>query len=52
MQHLCIARLLIFHRIYHVFIEDTVPGIGGADGNVGHRSDQFAVLEDGTPGHE
>ena len=38
-------------RIEHIFNKDTVSRCGVVDQDMGHGTDQFAVLDDGATGH-
>ena len=37
--------------VQHVFDEDAIPGGGIVNKDMGHRTDQFAVLNNRTSGH-
>ena len=49
LRYLCLRHL---RRVQHILNEDTVSGCGIIDHNVGHRTDQLAVLNDGAAAHE
>lgn len=44
--------LLLTCGIQHIFDEDSVPGIGGVDQDMGHGPHQLSVLQNRAAGHE
>ena len=48
----CLCQIILPRRVQHILDEYSVPGIRGIYQNVGDGADEFAVLNDGTTGHE
>lgn len=48
----CLCQIILPRRVQHIFNKDPVAGIRGIYQNVGDGADEFAVLNDGTTGHE
>ena len=44
--------LILSCRIQHVFDENTVPGVRGIDEHMGHRANEFPILNNRTSAHE
>ena len=42
---------ILRRSVQHIFNEDAIAGGGVVDQHMGHRADEFAVLDDGATGH-